>query len=652
MRKNTFSLILTLFIAFLLVYSGQTNAFNILVFTDRNYYFVDSPVEINAEIETGQQELLPIDEASIIIKNIDDDAYQTKCVLSNLEEGLHEECSQQDSRFISVNIERDDFGYGYGYGYGFNGKIKVKLKWVYSNWPAGNYTAILSLKSGGQEIKTNATFKGREKFGTLAFICRTDECNYGIEQSMIKFFTENGWDVVGKGYWSWSSDIANYKLIVCSDELRACKIDPSHPAYAAHKAGVPFLEIADQPYAQAAYRFGYAKSYIGTTRQEDLFITQQHEITQGFYGSVDILLGSRMNVIPDYQLSSSTIDLADSGNHSSSTLFMANNYAYIGWFNDKDAQSLTDDGATIFNRVLSWLTFSSVEEDTNPPVVLSYSPSNAINTRKPLITLNTNENAVCRFSFSQKTYDQMEFEFLKNEPMHEYQFNVELPNGVYTVYARCKDLSGNEMPLVSWQFSINLPEYKDIAFICRTDECNYGIEQQMIKWLESKGWTVESKGYWSWSSDIANYKLIVCSDELRACKIDPSHPAYAAHKAGVPFLEIADQPYAQAAYRFGYVKNYIGFVRSESLHVTRNHYITQNISGSTNILPNPKLNVIQDYWLSSRVIDLADSGNHSSSTLFVTDDYAYVGWFGANTPQQLTPRGSLILSRIVHWLVS
>jgi hypothetical protein len=353
MRKNAFSLILTLFIAFLLVYSGQTNAFNILVFTDRNYYFFDSPVEINAEIETGQQELLPIDEASIIIKSIDDDAYQTKCVLSNLEEGLHEECSQQDSRFISVNIERDDFGYGYGYG--FNGKIKVKLKWVYSNWPAGNYTAILSLKSGGQEIKANATFKGREKFGTLAFICRTDECNYGIEQSMIKFFTENGWDVVGKGYWSWSSDIANYKLIVCADELRACKIEPSHPAYAAHKAGVPFLEIADQPYAQAAYRFGYVKNYIGFVRSQSLHVTRDHYITQNISGSVNILPNPKFNVIQDYSLSSRVIDIADSGNHSSSTLFVTNDYAYVGWFGANTPQQLTPTGSLILSRIVNWL---------------------------------------------------------------------------------------------------------------------------------------------------------------------------------------------------------------------------------------------------------------------------------------------------------
>ncbi|MBU5689252.1 MAG: hypothetical protein KQA41_03445 [Candidatus Aenigmarchaeota archaeon] len=656
LRRNISVILSIILIALLVFYSGQSNAFNVSISTDKKTYFANSLIRINAQIETQQNEIIEIGQASIKIIGVDEENrdFSSVCILQNLDQGLHQECSQQDNRFVSVELIREDFGYGYiGYGYDvFNGRMIVNIVWKFEDWPKGNYNVIFSIKSGNTEYSSNSTFLGKDRLGNVAFICRTNDCNYGKEQSIITFLTDNGWTVEGKGYWSWGNEINNYKLIVCADELKACKIDGSHPAFTAHKNGIAFLEIADQPYANAAWRLGYTKNYFGLTSNEEMFITNEHPITQGFSGETDVLIGSTFNVIPDYQLSTSVIDLADSGNKQSSTLFVANKYAYVGWFNDKDAYSLTDEGSIILNRVIAWITSSYISIDDKPPYAISFSPVGELNTRKPLIRLITNEKAVCRFSLNQvKPYNQMEFEFPFNDPIHEYQFTADLANGNYTIYAKCKDLSGNEMSTVSLSFTINLPVYKDIAFICRTDECNYGIERDMIRWLEDRGWTVEGKGYWSWGNEINNYKLIVCADELKACKIDGSHPAFTAHKNGIAFLEIADQPYANAAWRLGYTKNYFGLTRSESLHITANHYITQNFTGSVNILTNPKFNVIQDYNLASSVIDLADSGNKQSSTLFVANKYAYVGWFGANRPEQLTSAGNLILGRTINWLI-
>jgi len=279
MKRKAFSLILTVFLIVLIIFSGQTNAFNMLISTSKASYYRDSKIEIEAEIETAQDELAPITQAIIKIKGTDpsNQLFESNCTLSNLNEGMHGECSLQDNRFVQVEINKDDYGYGYGYGYGLNGKVRVSILWDSYDWPAGNYTAELIVKANGNEYSTSALFNLKEKLGVIAFICRTDDCNYGKEQSIIKFLNENGWDVVGKGYWSWSDEIQNYKLIVCADELKACKIDGAHPAYAAHKAGVPFLEIADEPFANAAWRLGYTTTYMGLRSNEELFVTASHQ---------------------------------------------------------------------------------------------------------------------------------------------------------------------------------------------------------------------------------------------------------------------------------------------------------------------------------------------------------------------------------------
>ncbi|MCX8178913.1 MAG: hypothetical protein N3D75_03740 [Candidatus Aenigmarchaeota archaeon] len=661
MNKNSFTLTLTAVLILLLVFSSNSKALEIEARTNKNIYFPNEVVTINTAINIGD-ELVPIEKINITIFG---NGEQSSCEfdISN------PVC--QDSRFISVELSQLDQSYGYmhdngnnwGYGYGFtSGIMTVKIRWLY-DWPEGVYTLNVSaitkqdLFGRNPAYSTTLTFKGGQRFGNIAFICRTDQCNYGLEQSIIKFLTENGWVVNAKGYWSWTEqELLNYKLIACADELMSCRIDGSHPAFSAHKKGIPFLEIADHPYAQAAFRFGYTRSFIGTTTSDE-FNAVHDEITHGF-SNEKILIGSRFNAIPDHQLTSSVKILSTNGN---ANLFIAqpNRYAYIGWFNDKTFSELTDAGSIIANRVIHWLACGTTsctpdKVDSQPPQVLSVYPKGSINTRRPVMVVTTDEKSYCRFSINQdKPFNEMEYAFSDNEPLHKYQINYEMANGTYYVYVKCRDMYGNEMSTYAYTFSINLPIYKDIAFICRDDSCNYGIENSMIKWIESRGWTVQSKGYWSWNEqELLNYKLIVCADELKACRIDGSHPAFSAHKKGIPFLEIADQPYAQASFRFGYTRSFVGMTRSESMYVTTADQITSGYSGSVNVITNAKFNVIPDYQLSSAVKDLADSGQHSSSTLFVSENYAYVGWFGASSAEKLTGDGNIILNRLLNWLVT
>ncbi|MBU5690262.1 MAG: hypothetical protein QXM68_04285 [Candidatus Aenigmatarchaeota archaeon] len=360
MNKNSFTIILTVVLMLLILFSSNTKALDIEARTNRNLYFPNQVIELYTTINIDDK-LVPIEKINITIFN-DDNYSSCEFELNNP--------TCEDDRFLLIEVFYPQKSYGYlydsnnnwGYGYGYtSGIIEVKIKWLY-NWPEGIYNVNVSAITGQDLLgrrpiySTTLTFKGGQRFGNVAFICRTDSCDYGLEKSAINFLTENGWVVNAKGYWSWTEqELLNYKLIACADELKACKIDGSHPAFSAHKKGIPFLEIADQPYAQAAYRFGYARSYVGMTRSESMHITAADQITSGYSGSVNVITNAKFNVIPDYQLTSVVKDLADAGQHSSSTLFVADKYAYVGWFGASSTERLTADGNIILNRLLNWL---------------------------------------------------------------------------------------------------------------------------------------------------------------------------------------------------------------------------------------------------------------------------------------------------------
>jgi len=548
------------------------------------------------------------------------------------------------------------------------------VKWKYPfEWSGGNYRALVAIKTesdilGRQpEFSSSTTFETNHSFGDIAYICRDDKCNYGIEKQMIQWLKNNGWNVDGKGYWSWDpNEMENYKLIVCSDELKACKLDWAHPAYNSHKnKQIPFLEIGDYPSISAARSFGYVKNYFAMSNSEKFYITQSDPIVEGYSGYVDVLVGTKFFVTQDYQLNSMAKDIGDSGNHDKTTFFKVEHpsrFAYVGWFGDKTPADLTVDGSRILNRLVNWLVCEnihgckSIKPDETPPKITSFSPSGLTIKRRPLITAVTDEDSVCKGSINiDKEYDEMDLVFGGVSTVHTHRIMTPLNDGEYTVYMKCKDTSGNLMSdSFSWSFIVKVPEQKDVAYLCKDDSCNYGIEQQTIIWLEDNGWVTEGKGYLNWSEDeLENYKLIVCSDELKACKLDWAHPAYNSHKNGMPFVEISDYPLLSAAKSFGYVKSSVGMKNSERLYITQTDEIVSGYSGYVNVLPSDaRMIVTQDYQLNPMAKDIGDSGNHDKTTFFKVEHpsrFAYVGWFGDKTPINLLDDGNIILNRTISW---
>ncbi|MDI6826207.1 MAG: PKD domain-containing protein [Candidatus Aenigmarchaeota archaeon] len=197
-----------------------------------------------------------------------------------------------------------------------------------------------------------------------------------------------------------------------------------------------------------------------------------------------------------------------------------------------------------------------------------------------------------------------------------------------------------------------------IAFLCQSDDCNDGIESQLISWLNSKGWIVDTKAYDSWDDEeLDDYDVMMCSDQLKACKISPKSPVYIEHKLqNKPFIEISDYREAQSAYAFNYVKTPYGYLeKGKSIFITKTEDpITEVFSTKTKIFSDDKkITVMPDYRLTSLSVDLADvEEDKGRSTLFKVDSltrYAYVGWFYKASVFDLTEDGKKLLLRTVLW---
>jgi len=200
-----------------------------------------------------------------------------------------------------------------------------------------------------------------------------------------------------------------------------------------------------------------------------------------------------------------------------------------------------------------------------------------------------------------------------------------------------------------------------IAFLCGDSACQDGIEPQIISWLRSKGWYVESKSYDQWTtSQLSQFDLMACSDETLGCKPSSNSPAYIAHKTlSKSFIEIADYRSAQAAFKFNYISNpYSTLATSSSLYDTNGDIIMEAFQKTVKVFQeSEKITVNQDFYLSSNVIDVADAGSdNGKSAIFKVGKsgnqgrYAYVGLFYKGSLSDLTMDGDQILNRTFFWV--
>lgn len=200
-----------------------------------------------------------------------------------------------------------------------------------------------------------------------------------------------------------------------------------------------------------------------------------------------------------------------------------------------------------------------------------------------------------------------------------------------------------------------------IAYLCRKDICDDGIEDELINWFQEKGLQVTGKKYKNWKlNELLEYDLIVCSDEVVACRVKKGSDIYKAYKDfKIPLMEIPDKNSAKAANSFRYV---IGSGASKAkktnfVYVTNtNDPITSGLPEEFPIFYKPeKMTVFDDRKLksSSDLID-ADSDNKKSLVFKVEQDqdhgkFLWLGWFSDSAPLNLNVNGEILLKRIINW---
>jgi hypothetical protein len=207
----------------------------------------------------------------------------------------------------------------------------------------------------------------------------------------------------------------------------------------------------------------------------------------------------------------------------------------------------------------------------------------------------------------------------------------------------------------------NLPPGTEgnIAFLCKDDKCNDGIEKNIIFLLRLKGWNVTYNAYDEWTKeDLLKHDIIACTDQSKACKIDFNSLIYNVHvEEGKPFLEISDSKSAKAAYSFNYLtQNKANYPRETSFNITQPDPIFQGLSGTITFINSDKFVTIPDEVLSGEAIDLADVGNSQASVFFKVKEniahsrFAFLGTFVKGGVTELNPDGEIILNNTLKWL--
>jgi len=209
--------------------------------------------------------------------------------------------------------------------------------------------------------------------GDVAYLCLTNACDYGVEQSVIDFLEANGWTVTAKAYNQWTAlELSGYDLIVCSEQGKVCK--PTPALIEAHTtAKVPLVELSSSPSAKAGKEFDYLKGSSASMGRAttQIFVTNPDAITAGYFG-LTIILNSEQRIpgIGESNLLSGTAKLASRYDRvDMPNLFKVDGTSshgrYVGvlWFNSKtsygvlsgyDLNSLNSIGKEILKRSVSW----------------------------------------------------------------------------------------------------------------------------------------------------------------------------------------------------------------------------------------------------------------------------------------------------------
>jgi len=81
--------------------------------------------------------------------------------------------------------------------------------------------------------------------------------------------------------------------------------------------------------------------------------------------------------------------------------------------------------------------------DSTPPVMSGLAPTGTSYDSSAILTVITNEPADCRYGSSDKSFGLMTLNFNSTDNLYHYASASQSKYGVYTYYARCRDISGN-----------------------------------------------------------------------------------------------------------------------------------------------------------------------------------------------------------------
>ena len=84
------------------------------------------------------------------------------------------------------------------------------------------------------------------------------------------------------------------------------------------------------------------------------------------------------------------------------------------------------------------------EPDTTPPVISNFQPSGTIADLTPTLSLNTDENATCKYSTVNQSFGAMLSTFSGTGATYHHVTMGTMAAGTYTYYARCQDTAGNK----------------------------------------------------------------------------------------------------------------------------------------------------------------------------------------------------------------
>ena len=510
---------------------------------------------------------------------------------------------------------------------------------------------------------------GSAKAGLIAYLCGNNDCSDGLEPTLINWLNANNWMVVGKTYNSWDSrELDEYDLILCSDELRACKSDSKYATYDEHKNNKkPFVEIADTREAQEAWRLGYVKNpYETLATGKSLYITKTDDSI--FFGMDQTLqifsTDKKITVVPDYNLNS-VIDLADVGmNNKKSTLFKLDEtgnqgrFVYLGWFYQSSPFNLTEDGIKILNRTLLWAKCGDEcllgSIGNLPPVaVLRITPNPTGYVDQSILfdasdSYDPEGNSLTYYwDFGDGTNSGW---ISATTTTHVYQ-----RQGQYQITLIANDGELNSKP--NTKTLTILPKIKNkVAFVCGDSSCSGQTENEIIQFLSENGYYVEKRIEYYWTqNELLDYDFIICASSS-GCSIHLKSGVYNSHlndRKG--FLEISDYRYARAASTFKYVSWYVGTsIKDADILFENSHSITNGLSGHIYNTDKDMTGILTSSVKVSTIAKL--DYKQDLSTMFVSDGtggqgrYAFIGWLGRSPVSDLTNDGRTMLLRTIKWV--